>query len=133
MHRREFAKLAGAAALAPHTVLLSHETRKSAPSTRRLSTAWPGYERAIAIDCLASPGPFNTPDATANPLSAEMVTNAKASGITAVNLTVSANTFADTFRQMSYWEHELQTHPDVLMKVYSLSDIRRAKETKRLG
>jgi membrane dipeptidase len=62
-----------------------------------------------------------------------MVANAKASGITAVNLTVSSNTFADTFRQMSYWERELQTHPDVLMKVYSIADIRRAKDTKRLG
>jgi len=133
MHRREFAKLAGAAALAPHSVLLSRETRPRTSAARRLSTGWPGYEPAIAIDCLASPGPFNTPDATANPLTPEMVTNAKASGITAVNLTVSANTFADTFRQMSYWEHELQAHPDVLMKVYSLGDIRRAKETKRLG
>ena len=132
MHRREFAKLAGAAALAPRTVLLSHETRRPVPATR-FSASWPRYERAIAIDCLASPGPFNTPDATANPLTAEMVANAKSSGITAVNLTVSASSFADTFRQMSYWERELQAHPDVLMKVYSVGDIRRAKETKRLG
>ena len=95
---------------------------------------WPGYDRAIAIDCLASPGPFNTPDATANPLSAEMVANAKASGITAVNLTVSsAPNVADTFRDMGYWERELQAHPDVLLKIYSVADLRRAKETRRLG
>src|SRR6476659_5838105 len=115
MHRRDFTRIAGVAAVAPRTLLLARA------------------ERAIAIDCLASPGPFNTPDATANPLTPEMVANAKASGITAVNLTVSANTFADTFRQMAYWERELQAHPDVLIKVFSLADIRRAKETRRLG
>jgi membrane dipeptidase len=131
MHRRDFARLAGVAAVAPRTLLHAHTER--AKESVREGAVWPGYERAIAIDCLASPGPFNTPDATANPLTPEMVANAKASGITAVNLTVSANTFADTFRQMAYWENELQAHPDVLMKVYSLADIRRAKETKRLG
>lgn len=131
MHRRAFAKLAGVAAVAPRTVFRAHTAR--ATETMREGAMWPGYERAIAIDCLASPGPFNTPDATASPLTPEMVANAKASGITAVNLTVSANTFADTFRQMAYWENELQAHPDVLMKVYSLADIRRAKDTRRLG
>ena len=131
MRRRDFAKLAGAAVVAPRIILSDRVA--SRPATVRHTGAWPSYERAIAIDCLASPGPFNTPDATANPLTAEMVANAKASGITAVNLTVSENTFADTFRQMAYWENELQAHPDVLMKVFSLADIRRAKETRRLG
>jgi membrane dipeptidase len=132
MHRRDFTKLAGVTALAPRAVLLGREARGAA--AERASSAWPGYERAMAIDCLASPGPFNTPDATANPLTAEMVANAKASGITAVNLTVSsAPNVAATFRDMGYWERELQAHPDVLMKVYSVADLRRAKETRRLG
>jgi membrane dipeptidase len=132
MHRRDFAKLAGAVALAPRSVILGRDTRDV--GAVRDSSAWPGYERAIAIDCLASPGPFNTPDATANPLSAEMVTNARASGITAVNLTVSsAPNVADTFRDMGYWERELQAHPDVLVKIHSVADLRRAKETRRLG
>jgi membrane dipeptidase len=132
MHRRDFAKLAGAVALAPRSVILGRETRDVRAA--RDSSAWPGYERAIAIDCLASPGPFNTPDATANPLSAEMVANAKTSGITAVNLTVSsAPNVADTFRDMGYWERELQAHADVLMKIYSVADLRRAKESRRLG
>ena len=131
MDRRDFAKLAGVAAVAPRTILRTHTAR--ATEVVREGAVWPGYERAIAIDCLASPGPFNTPGSTDSPLTPEMVANAKASGITAVNLTVSASTFADTFRQMAYWENELQAHPDVLMKVYSLADIRRAKETRRLG
>jgi membrane dipeptidase len=132
MHRRDFAKLAGAVALAPNAMIVDRLTRDFAPL--RSPLAWPGYERAIAIDCLASPGPFNTPDATANPLTPEMVANAKASGITAVNLTVSsAPTLGATFRDMAYWERELQAHPDVLMKISTVGDIRRAKETRRLG
>jgi len=132
MHRRDFTKLAGVTALAPRAVLLGREARSAA--AERVSSGWPGYERAVAIDCLASPGPFNTPDATANPLTPEMVANAKASGITAVNLTVSsAPNVAATFRDMGYWERELQAHPDVLMKIYSVADLRRAKETRRLG
>jgi len=132
MHRRDFTKLAGVTALAPRAVLLGREARGAA--AERVSSGWPGYERAVAIDCLASPGPFNTPDATANALTPEMVANARASGITAVNLTVSsAPNVAATFRDMGYWERELQAHPDVLMKIYSVADLRRAKETRRLG
>jgi membrane dipeptidase len=104
------------------------------PAPANASLVWPGYERAVAIDCLASPGPFNTPGATDNPLTPEMIANVKASGITAVNITVSsANTLGETFRDMAYWERELQAHPDVLTKIYSVADIRRAKETRRLG
>lgn len=132
MHRRDFAKLAGTAALAPRAVFLGRGARE--PATLDASVTWPGYERAVAIDCLASPGPFNTPGATDNPLTAEMIANVKASGITAVNLTVSsANTLGATFRDMAYWERELQAHADVLTKIYSVADIRRAKETRRLG
>jgi membrane dipeptidase len=50
---------------------------------------WPGYGRAVVIDCLASPGPFNSPVSTDGPLTAEMLANVRGSGITAVNLTVS--------------------------------------------
>ena len=130
MNRRDFAKLAGAAAIAPR-VLAPVDDRRTAAA--RASLAWPGYERAIAIDCLASPGPFNTPDRTGAPLTAEMVANAKTSGITAVNVTVSGDSIASTFQEMGYWERELQAHADVFTKVYSVADIRRAKETRRLG
>ena len=66
MRRRDFAKVAGAAVVAPRIILSDRVA--SLPATVRHTGAWPSYERAIAIDCLASPGPFNTPDATANPL-----------------------------------------------------------------
>ena len=129
MNRRDFTKLAGTAALTPRVLFSDRQTY---PMTTN-ETAWPGYERAIAIDCLASPGPFNTPDRTGDPLTAEMVSNAKSSGITAVNVTIGGDTFANTFRDMGYWERELQAHPNVFTKIYSVADIRRAKETRRLG
>jgi membrane dipeptidase len=130
MNRRDFTRLAAAAAVAPRVVLSARDRRLTTPAT---APAWPGYERAIAIDCLASPGPFNTPDSTSAPLTPDMVANAKASGITAVNLTVSSDAFVSTVQQIAYWEHELQAHPDVFTKVYSIADIRRAKESRRLG
>jgi hypothetical protein len=68
VRRRDFAKIAGAAVVAPRIILSDRVA--SLPATVRHTGAWPSYERAIAIDCLASPGPFNTPDATANPLTA---------------------------------------------------------------
>ncbi|HWP37059.1 MAG TPA: membrane dipeptidase [Gemmatimonadales bacterium] len=129
LSRREFARALAAAALTPQFLIPSR--LHDGPAAR--PPAWDRYGRAMVIDCLASPGPFNTPNATAAPLTEEMISNARSSGITAVNLTVSGNTLADTFERMGYWERELAAHPDVLMKAQSVSDIRRAKDSGRLG
>ena len=101
-------------------------------------TAWPGYDGATVIDCLASPGPFNSPLSGEGPLTPEMVANAKASGITAVNLTVSGGgpghaSFDATVANLAYWERELVAHPDVFMKVRTVADLAEAKRTKRVG
>ncbi|GIW53208.1 MAG: dipeptidase [Gemmatimonadales bacterium] len=132
LSRRDFAKLTAASVLAPGAVFSigSRRTPTRGGSPRAL---WEGYEKAIVIDCLASPGPFNTPGATDNPLTGEMIQNVKLSGITAVNLTVSGSRLPDTFARMGYWERELQAHPDVFLKVYTVADIQRAKSSKRLG
>jgi membrane dipeptidase len=128
--RRDFARLVAAGVISAPLL-----ARRDSPPHRfpPEPAPWSRYDRVIAIDCLASPGPFNTPDATAAPLTDEMVRNAQHSGITAVNLTVSGNRIPDTFERMGYWERELLAHPDGLIKVYALADIRRAKETRRLG
>lgn len=132
LSRREFSKLAAASALAPELLLRSRASFDPRPHGSSDAT-WAGYERAIVIDGLASPGPFNTPGATDYPLTEEMVRNAKISGITAVNLTVSGTHLPDTFARMAYWERELRAHPDVFLKVYEVADIQRAKATGRLG
>lgn len=128
--RREFV----AAGLALPFVSL----RAKSPPGRPRPDAWPGYDRAIVIDCLASPGPFNTPARTGAPLTDEMVANARASGITAVNVTVSGGgpghaSFDSTVGQIAYWERELVAHPDAFLKIRTMADLALAKQSRRLG
>jgi membrane dipeptidase len=123
--RREFAGAALAAAFAPI-------------GFRTAERRWPGYGRAIVIDALASPGPFNVPARTAKPLIQAMLDNARASGITAVNVTangggVGHSSFDGTIREIGYWLRELAEHPDVFLQIRSVADIKAAKASSRLG
>lgn len=128
--RREFtAAAASAAALA----LVPRGVRAAVPAP------WDRYADAIVIDALATPGPFNIPNMYARPWTAEMIANAKVSGITAMNVTLSgggatgAQAFESTVRNLSFVQRELDTHPAVLQSVRTVADIARAKETKRVG
>jgi membrane dipeptidase len=99
---------------------------------------WPGYDRAIVIDCLANPGPFNSPASGSGPLTPEMVANCRGSGITAVNVTLSGGGLGhasvdQTFGRIGYWERELVAHPDVFLKVRTVADLALAKRTGKLG
>jgi membrane dipeptidase len=62
-----------------------------------------------------------------------MVRNAKASGITAINLTTDSVDFAATLRRIATWEREINEAPDVFMRVRSVADLLEAKRTGRLG
>jgi len=95
------------------------------------AAAWPGYDDAIVVDCLASPGYFNYP--LNPPLDAEMIRNAVESGITAVNLTVSRSDFASTVEAIALWMGRIERHPEAFQAVRTAADIVRAKETSRLG
>lgn len=131
--RRNFAKLAAALSVAPYVSatesLANGITRSQAINPEK----WPGYSKATIIDFLASPGPFNTSEQFTS-LSPDMVKNAVASGITAVNLTVGGGGSAeDYFKSIAKWERELQAHPDALMKIHTTEDLKIAKQSKRLG
>jgi membrane dipeptidase len=135
LSRRDFVRGAAALAAAPASVpgTLSrladdHGTRPSASSAAR---RWPGYEDAIVVDFLASPGYFNYPEDP--PLSADMLRNATASGITAVNLTVSSGDFEPTVAKIARWEAEIEAHPDTLCRVRSLRQLAEAESSGRLG
>lgn len=136
MTRREFAH---SAAAIPVLASVATFGSRGAPSpARRWRYRWEGYDTAIVIDGLASPGPFNVPDSTAEPLSAEMVANARASGITAVNLTLVTSgqghaVFDAAVDTIAYWERELAAHPEVLVQVRTVADIAAAKAGERLG
>ncbi len=127
MNRRDFARRAALGAL-------------SIPMASRLrDDAWPGYDRAYVIDMLATAGPFNVPGWLDEPLTPRMVENARRSGITAVNSTVSAlggdaaATFEATMRNIAAWHHEFDAHPGVFMPVRTVADVRAAKAQRKVG
>ncbi|MFQ5702938.1 MAG: dipeptidase [Gemmatimonadales bacterium] len=134
--RRAFARLMAFAAVSPFAFrgTSAVRPRSDEPGIRR----WSGYDDAMVIDCLASPGPFNVPDRIGRPLTEAMLANASSSGITAVNLTVSGGgpvgtEFEATIEQIAYWEAELTRHPDRLMKVQTIDELHRAKSSGKLG
>lgn len=104
-----------------------------------VATAWPRYRRAMVIDMLATPGPFNVPDWLGKPLTNEMVANAQRSGISAVNSTVHAQgatpqeVFEQTVKNIAAWHHEFDAHPDAFEPVRRAKDIVRAKAQGKLG
>src|SRR5581483_5173226 len=104
----------------------------SAAGAGETARPWPGYDRAIVLDFLASPGPFNTP-VRIEQLTDAMVRNAAASGITAVNLTIGGANPEAVFRDMARWENDLRRHPDVLTSVRSVADLVRAKAERKFG
>ena len=131
--RRNFARLAAALSVAPYFSSTFAQARPVVQPS--LPAFWPGYEKAIVIDFLASPGPFNTAERVTG-LTPEMVKNAVDSGITAINLTIGGRTgtgIEDFFRTMAIWEREMKKHPEALMQIHNMADLAEAKRTKRLG
>ena len=126
--RREFAQAAFAGTL---TLVAGRAAGAS------VSATWPGYERAIIIDNLATPGPFNVGGMYDRPWTAQMIANARASGMTAVNVTVGlprpGDAFAGTVETLAFLGREIHEHPDAFVSVRSVADIRAAKDSRRLG
>ena len=97
------------------------------------------YTKAIVIDSLGGPGGFD-PDAADDdgPLDARAIADVRASGVTAINVTVNEvgnapGRFTDTIAGFARIEHELAAHPDVFLKVLHGRDIEVAKSTSRTG
>jgi membrane dipeptidase len=94
------------------------------------------YAGATVIDALGGPG---EPDAKPNtPLSAKALEDVRASGLTAVNVTVSgvgsyAKDYDTTIRNIGYWDAQIAAHAGTLLLVRSAADIIEAKHSKRLG
>jgi membrane dipeptidase len=138
LSRRRFVQVAAAAAIVPalpSDALLRGITAQLTPRSAGLQ--WPEYERAIVIDALASPGPFNVPVGR-DRLTPDEVANARTSGITAINLTVSGGgpatgAFEAAVREIAKWERERALHPEVFTQVRTVADIRRAKAERKLG
>ena len=94
------------------------------------------YRRAIVIDALGGPGDSEAEPET--PLSAQALDDVRASGLTAVNLTVSgvgsyAKDYDTTIRNIAHWNAKIAAHPDLLLLVRGSADIAGAKSSGRLG
>lgn len=135
--RRDFVRLAGAAAVAPGALVDVVGSRMARPDPD-VSIRWPGYRDALVVDGLASPIQFNIPQSEL-PLTPADLENLRASGITAVNLTVGVvgsaapDPFGATVARIAAWEREVDRHPDVLRRVHTVADLHDAKATGRLG
>jgi membrane dipeptidase len=129
LSRRDFVR--GAAALAAVPAAATDALARLHPPSPGPSPRWPGYADALVVDFLASPGYFNYPEDP--PLDAQMVENAVASGITAVNLTVSSGDFEATVTKLARWEAEIDRHSEALQRVRTVEQLLEAKRAGRLG
>ena len=118
--RRDFAALSAAPLLL------------SARVTTRQDDVTTLYQRAIVIDCLANPGSMNVSWPPRGPLSQKQRDAIASSGITAINVTVSAD-FEGSVRNIALWHGEADRYPELLSIVRRHSDIAAAKERKTLG
>jgi membrane dipeptidase len=96
------------------------------------------YASAMVIDALGLPGGLDPIAPDDAPLSPRFIADVRASGITAVNVTVSEvgngpDRFVQTIARIAGMEHELTAHPDVFLKVLSAKDLADAKSSKRTG
>jgi len=129
LDRREFLSSAVAAALAASPMV-----RAAAPKRGFTEQA---YAKAVVIDALGGPGGFE-PDRTEPGFSAKALADAKASGVTAVNLTVNIvgngpRKFEETVAEIAFAERMIGDHPDHFMKVLKGADLKTAKDSGRMG
>lgn len=92
------------------------------------------YRKAIVIDALASPDTWNVPYPPPGVLTPEKLANVRASGITAVNLTVGRpGSFVDTVKEISKWVGHIEAHPEHFLLVKRHADLAAAKKAGKLG
>jgi membrane dipeptidase len=91
------------------------------------------YAKAVSIDALANPGAMNVPWPPRGPLTTEQRDNLAKSGLTALNVTVSADDVEATVRNIALWTGEASTYPQLLSIVRRHDDLARAKKDGTLG
>ena len=139
LDRRSFLALSAAATagLAALPGRLAGLPAVPAAASSAAPEAWAGYGGAIVIDALGGPGKAGGINET-EALDAAALADVRASGLTAVNVTlgsvgVLSTAFEDTVKSLATWDSEIEAHPDVFLKVKSAADLKTAKATKRLG
>jgi membrane dipeptidase len=112
----------------------------ASPKTGTPEPAASLYGRAIVFDGCGGPGDGDSDAEKGVRLTPRAVADAKASGVTCVNLTVGpvgsrpgAEAFEGIVRDVAYWEREIEAHPDVFTKVKTTRDLAAAKAGGLLG
>ncbi|MEO8682359.1 MAG: membrane dipeptidase [Vicinamibacterales bacterium] len=125
LSRRQFAATVGAGSL-----LLAGRRARAQVATDDVAGV---YRRSIVIDALANPGSMNVSWPPRGPLSPTQREAIASSGITAINVTVSADTFEATTRNIALWQGEADRYPALLSMVRRHADIAQAKKNGTLG
>jgi membrane dipeptidase len=125
MTRREFATTVSAG--------LGALTTAGAQSVVTSEAARSLYAGTISIDALANPGSMNVPWPPRGPLSQSQRDHIAKSGLTALNVTVSADQFEATVANIALWTSEAARYPRLLSVVRRHDDIARAKKDGTLG
>lgn len=103
---------------------------------------WPGFDDAIVINNLGflkNPNiPGNTMSEPVTSLDKRTLLDAKASGMTAVNVTIGyvagpMNPFEYSVNEVAFWNQLIRTHSTDLTKVWAADDIVRAKREGKTG
>lgn len=129
LRRRRFLFALGALASTPAWPLPAFAANTTA-------ARWRGYSDAVVIDGLGGPGEYNAPPGT--PLSDNALADLRASGLTAINVTVSgvgsyARDSEQTIKAIAYWNAQIAANPQHLLVVRSAADIAAAKRDGKLG
>jgi len=92
------------------------------------------YKNSVVIDCLASPNTFNVNyPVGGRELSPEQMRNVRASGLTAVNMSIGGPTPERTRERIADIKADIVRHPDALMLIRNHADIAKAKASGKLG
>jgi membrane dipeptidase len=130
VHQRNLSRRQFAVAVAAAPLLHAGRTRAVTTQQSDVGTL---YDRSIVIDALANPGSMNVSWPPRGPLSETQRNAIASSGITAINVTVSADTFEATTRNVALWQGEADRYPSLLSIVRRHRDIAGAKKDKTLG
>ena len=103
----------------------------AAPSGR---DPWPPYDQAVVIDATGSPEDFMGGwPRDHSLLNEDELLQIAASGVTAVDVTISDPSLEKTIQNLAGWHGAIANHPQQLLLVRNVADISDAKSSGRLG
>lgn len=91
------------------------------------------YEKAIVIDGLGGLATSNFKTPPVSKLSPQDIANARASGVTAINMTLDSESLEAVAKSAGVWLEEIDKHPDTYLSIRSFADLQRAKASKKVG